>query len=75
MRILGIDPGTARMGYGIVEDAGAGRERAVEYGCLETPPDMRPELRLQALYRGLADLMARPGPTPWRWRSSSSGGT
>ncbi|OTA40386.1 MAG: crossover junction endodeoxyribonuclease RuvC [Symbiobacterium thermophilum] len=62
MRILGIDPGTARMGYGIVEDAGAGRERAVAYGCLETPPDMRTELRLQALYRGVIDLMARYRP-------------
>jgi len=62
LRILGIDPGTARMGYGIVEDAGAERERAVEYGCLETPPAMRPELRLQALYRSLTELIARYRP-------------
>lgn len=57
MRILGIDPGTARMGYGIVEDAGGSRERAVTYGCLETPPHMLAEVRLQTLYRGVVDLM------------------
>lgn len=57
MRILGIDPGTARMGYGIVEDAGGSRERAVTFGCLETPPEMLPEKRLQYLYRGVVELM------------------
>jgi len=62
LRILGIDPGTARMGYGIVEDAGSGRERAVDYGCLETPPDMLPELRLQRLYRGVVDLLLEYKP-------------
>lgn len=62
MRVLGIDPGTARMGYGIVEDAGSGRERAVAYGCLETPPDMLPEVRLQTLYRGVVDLLLEHKP-------------
>jgi len=57
LRILGIDPGTARMGYGIVEDAGGSRERAVTYGCLETPSGMLAEVRLQTLYRGVVDLM------------------
>jgi len=50
------------MGYGIVEDAGSGRERAVDYGCLETPPDMLPEVRLQTLYRGVVDLLLRYTP-------------
>lgn len=57
LRILGIDPGTARMGYGIVEDANGSRERAVVFGCLETPAKMLPELRLQALYQGLVELI------------------
>ena len=35
MIVLGIDPGTAALGYGIVERTG-GRLRAVDYGCLET---------------------------------------
>ncbi|HYF95079.1 MAG TPA: crossover junction endodeoxyribonuclease RuvC [Symbiobacteriaceae bacterium] len=56
MRVLGIDPGTALMGFGIVESAGS-KERAVAYGALTTPADMLPEKRLQTLYRGVVDLM------------------
>ncbi len=62
MRILGIDPGTARMGYGIVEDQGGSRERAVAYGLLETPPEMLAEKRLQTLYRGVVDLILEYKP-------------
>ena len=62
MRILGIDPGTARMGYGIVEEAGGSRERAVAYGLLETPPQMLPEVRLQTLYRGVVELILEHKP-------------
>lgn len=56
MRMLGIDPGTATMGYGIVDGKGS-QERAVAFGAITTPPDMLPEKRLQALYRGVVDLM------------------
>jgi crossover junction endodeoxyribonuclease RuvC len=62
LRILGIDPGTARMGYGIVEDAGGSRERAVAYGLLETPPEMLPEKRLQTLYRGVVEIILQYKP-------------
>lgn len=56
MRILGIDPGTALMGYGVVEGEGS-REWAVAYGALRTTSDMLAEKRLQALYRGVVDLI------------------
>lgn len=56
MRILGIDPGTATMGWGVVESAGS-KERAVDYGALLTPSTMLAEKRLQTLYRGVCDLM------------------
>lgn len=56
MRILGIDPGTALMGYGIVESSGS-RDQAVAYGALTTPAEMAAEKRLQLLYRGVVDLM------------------
>lgn len=56
MRVLGIDPGTALMGFGVVEFAGS-KEKAVAYGALKTPTDMLPEKRLQTLYRGVVDLM------------------
>jgi crossover junction endodeoxyribonuclease RuvC len=61
MRVLGIDPGTALMGYGVVELAGS-RERALAYGALTTPSDMLPEKRLQALYRGVVELLLAHKP-------------
>ena len=36
MIVLGIDPGTALTGYGVVERTGS-RIRAIDYGCIETP--------------------------------------
>jgi len=56
--ILGIDPGTAALGYGIVERNG-GRLRAIDYGCLETSPDLpMPErlLAIHGLVSGLVEL-------------------
>lgn len=37
MRILGIDPGFARSGWGVI-DYDSGRVKAVDYGCIETTP-------------------------------------
>lgn len=56
MRILGIDPGTALMGYGIIEGQGS-REWALDYGALKTSAEMLPEKRLQRLYVGVVDLV------------------
>ena len=39
MIVLGVDPGTAALGYGIVERVG-GRLRAIDFGCIETNPDI-----------------------------------
>lgn len=61
MRMLGIDPGTALMGYGVVEQTGS-RMRAVAYGALVTTPDMSPERRLQRLYHGLLELVVTYHP-------------
>ncbi len=49
------------MGYGVVENAGS-REWALAYGALKTPPDMLAEKRLQALYRGVVDLILEYKP-------------
>jgi len=61
LRILGIDPGTALMGYGLVERDGS-KERALAYGALSTPADALPEKRLQSLYRGVVDLLLAHKP-------------
>ena len=58
MIVLGIDPGTAALGYGIVERS-AGRLREVDHGCLVTSPDLSmPErlLRIHALVDELIGL-------------------
>ena len=39
MIVLGIDPGTAALGYGIVERNGGGL-RAVDFGVLKTTPEL-----------------------------------
>jgi crossover junction endodeoxyribonuclease RuvC len=61
VRVLGIDPGTAACGYGIVQGSG-NRLRAVRFGCWQTPADRRPELRLKTIYDGVNELIEDFGP-------------
>lgn len=62
MRTLGIDPGTATMGWGVVEDDGEGGLRMVEYGALTTSKELPLAQRLQILHRGLLEIIARYRP-------------
>jgi crossover junction endodeoxyribonuclease RuvC len=59
--VLGIDPGTAMTGYGLVERTGS-RLRAVDYGCLETPAGMPLPERLLLIQDGLIDLVETHRP-------------
>ena len=61
MRTLGIDPGTAIMGWGIVDEAG-GVLTAVAFGVLTTPAGMPQTERLLKLYNGLRALLAQHKP-------------
>jgi crossover junction endodeoxyribonuclease RuvC len=56
MIVLGIDPGTASLGYGIVERTGA-ELRSVDYGVLSTSPDLPLPERLLAVHRLVTDLV------------------
>jgi|SRR3954447_16983487 len=62
MRSLGIDPGTATMGWGIVEHDGGGGLELVDYGTFTTAKTLALPQRLQLLYQGLTDLLARYHP-------------
>ena len=62
MRSLGIDPGTAIMGWGVVEEDGQGGMRAVGYGVLTTGKELPLHQRLQILHRGLVKLIAEYKP-------------
>jgi crossover junction endodeoxyribonuclease RuvC len=60
VKVLGIDPGTAACGYGLVH-ASEGRLRATSHGWWRTPTRERPDLRLRMIFdgvRGLIDLHA-----------------
>jgi crossover junction endodeoxyribonuclease RuvC len=59
--ILGIDPGTAACGYGIVHESG-GRLRAIGHGWWKTPARQRPELRLKTIFEGVATLIEEHEP-------------
>ena len=61
MIVLGIDPGTAALGYGIVE-ATAGRLREVDHGCLTTSADERLPDRLLAIHALVDELLALHQP-------------
>ena len=61
MTVLGIDPGTAACGFGIVRERGD-RLRAVDFGWWQTPAEQRPELRLKTIYDGVVELIEEFGP-------------
>lgn len=61
MILLGIDPGFADMGYGVIAVDG-GKERCIAYGSLKTPAGASSEARLAQVYKGLADLVATYRP-------------
>ena len=62
MIVLGIDPGTASLGYGLVDRTGS-RLRAIDFGVV--PHRRRPPLpdRLLAIHAFLQDLIELHGPT------------
>ena len=61
MKVLGIDPGTAACGYGIVHESD-GRLRAIEHGWWKSRADERPEVRLRTIFDGVGELIDRHAP-------------
>ncbi len=61
MRILGIDPGYAIVGYGVIEFSG-GRYYAVDYGAITTDADTPFPIRLQQIYNGLISVIIKNDP-------------
>ena len=61
MIVLGIDPGTAALGYGIVERSG-GRLREVDHGCLVTSADLSMPERLLAIHSLVDELIGLHQP-------------
>ena len=59
--VLGIDPGTAITGYGVVRDL-HGQAQALDYGVIRTPANQELALRLVTIYAALNDLLDRHRP-------------
>jgi crossover junction endodeoxyribonuclease RuvC len=61
VKVIGIDPGTASCGFGIVH-ARNGRLRAIDHGWWRTPAAERLELRLKTIFDGVAALIEAHRP-------------
>ena len=73
MRVLGIDPGTAVLGYGVVEGGWRLVSRLVECGTLTTTPHDPLPARLRVIHDGMAALIARHAPDALAVESSFHG--
>lgn len=61
MRIIGIDPGTGILGFGVV-DVHRGKVTLVDAGVVTTPPHTPLPDRLEEIYTSLTDLIAETKP-------------
>lgn len=61
MRVLGIDPGIAIMGFGFIDKIGH-RLVPVQFGSIQTTPDTAQEVRLQQIYESSCKLLDQYKP-------------
>lgn len=61
MRILGLDPGLAILGFGIIDEEG-NKLKLVDYGIINSEPDITFPERLKLLYYDLDFLINRYKP-------------
>lgn len=61
MRILGIDPGLATIGFGLIT-YNAGKLAAEEYGCIVTDKKLTPSRRLHQIYSHMKELIESTKP-------------
>lgn len=63
MLVLGVDPGTATTGYGLIRETSEGSLEVVDYGVILTPAGVPLENRLLLLYDRLIELLLLHRPT------------
>ncbi len=56
MKILGIDPGIGRCGWGVVDVQGS-RHKALKFGCIETSSDLEVPKRLEIIYKEIIKII------------------
>ena len=62
MLILGIDPGTATTGYGLINSDGVGTSKVVDWGLIETDKNGFKENRLELIYKETLSLIKIHAP-------------
>ena len=62
MRILGIDPGIARCGWGVIEEIKNEKLKIKNCGCVETASDIAVEKRLKIIYDSVLDVIKKYKP-------------
>lgn len=60
-RIVGIDPGIARMGFGVIDSNGS-QSQPVAFGCIQTLPDLSVEQRLLQIYEQILEVIQTHQP-------------
>ena len=63
MRILGIDPGTGILGFGVIEASKSGKSALVDGGVIRTPVKEGDAIRLQTIFDELTDIINDTKPT------------
>ena len=61
MKILGIDPGTATTGFGVIEKI-KGKFNTIDYGVISTPKDLPMSNRLLIVFNDLEEIIAKHNP-------------
>ena len=61
MIILGVDPGTATTGYGLIKKR-SNKLNLIGYGCIETKPSLLLSKRLDNIYKELRKLFKKYSP-------------
>lgn len=62
MRILGIDPGTGLLGFGVIEASNSGNAQLIDAGVIRTPVKEDDAVRLQTIFEELSDIIAQSKP-------------
>lgn len=62
MRIIGIDPGTGILGFGVIDVDVRGKAKLVDAGVIRTPVKENDAVRLQTIYDELTEIIADTNP-------------
>ena len=62
MKILGIDPGTATTGYGVIQTGPKASYTLIDYGLVETTKDQPRGARLKLIHTGISEIIAKHAP-------------